>query len=53
MTEQRVSNKAMDMSERVKQFAPDRVTLTLSDAVAAPGLSLTVKTHLKAGVIVK
>ena len=51
MTEQRVSNKAMDMPKRVKQSARDRVTLTLSDAVATRGL--TVKTHLKAGVAYK
>ena len=53
MTEQRVSNKAMDMPKEVKQSATDRVTLTLSDAVATRGLSLTVKTHLKAGLIQK
>jgi len=35
----------------VKQSARDRVNLTLRDAVATRGL--TVKTHLKAGVLNK
>ena len=51
MTEQRVSKKAMDVPESVKQSARDRVNLTLRDAVATRGL--TVKTHLKAGVLNK
>jgi hypothetical protein len=53
MTEHRVINKSVDRPKEVKQCATDRVALTLSDAVATRGLSLTVKTHLKAGLTYK
>jgi|RhiMetdeSRZDD1v2_1073273.scaffolds.fasta_scaffold504289_2 hypothetical protein len=53
MTEHRVINKSVDRPKEVQQSATDRVALTLSDAVATRGLSLTVKTHLKAGLSVK
>jgi len=53
MTEHRVIPESVEMPKAVKQSATDRVALTLSDAVATRGLSLTVKTHLKAGLIQK
>ena len=49
MTEQCVIHQSVDRLKEGKQSATDRVALTLSDAVATRGLSLTVKTHLKAG----
>jgi hypothetical protein len=49
MTEQRVSEKTLEVSKTGKQATADHTVLTLRDAVAVRGMSLKVHTHLRAG----